>query len=203
VKIDLSPFKGAKALLFDLDGTLADTMPIHLEAWRQTGLHFGVHISDQMIIDLGGTPTYEVAIILNEKNKWNLDPEAVQNMKRENYHRIKDASGKIRPIDFVYEFAKANRFKYPMAIGTGSIRSTAIESIDDMKVGDWFGAVITADDVINAKPHPETYLRCADILGIAPEFCQVYEDGPMGIEAALAGGMHVIDILSGKNHCPA
>lgn len=202
MNIDLTPFKGAKALLFDLDGTLADTMPIHLEAWRLTGHHFGVLVTDQMIIDLAGTPTFEVAVILNEKNNWNLDPDLVQQMKREQYHRIKDAAGKINPIQFVYDFAKLNRQKYPMAVGTGSIRSTAIESIQDLKVEDWFGAVITADDVINAKPHPETYLSCAEILGVDPRHCQVYEDGPMGIEAALAAGMHVLDILSGKQHKP-
>jgi len=199
----LIPSENIRALIFDLDGTIADTMPTHLTSWRMLGEHFGVPITDKMINDLAGTPTPEVAIALNEQFGWTLDPDKVQHMKNVTYAQVKKQSGPVQPIQKVYDFAAAYRGKLPMSIGTGSNRANADAALDDMGITAWFKTVVTAEDVTNGKPHPETFLACAEAMNVPPQYCQVYEDGPSGIDAALAAGMRVVNIETQELHLPA
>jgi len=192
----LIPPNSCKALIFDLDGTLADTMPLHLLSWRMVGEKYGFPITDQMINDRAGTPTLQVAKDLNEDFNWTLDPEAVYIDKNAIYEELLQSNRPIQPIPSVYQLAASLRNKIPMAIGTGSTRTDAILALEDMGVSDWFPIMVTADDVENGKPHPETYLRCAEGLQIDPKLCVVYEDGPKGIEAALNAGMSAVNIIT-------
>lgn len=190
----LLPDDDIEALIFDLDGTLADTMPNHLTSWRMLGEYFGVPITDKMINDLAGTPTPEVALALNAQFGWSLDPVEVQKMKNSIYEKVKNAAGAIQPIKDVYELAKHYRGRLPLAIGTGSTRANAEAALHDMGVAAWFEVMVTAEDVSIGKPHPETFLRCAEAINIAPSKCLLYEDGPSGIDAGLRAGMKVINI---------
>lgn len=194
MKQHLHPSSNIKGLIFDLDGTLADTMPMHIDAWIKAGEHYGVHITSKMIVDRAGTPTIEVVQQLNQAFNWSLNPLAFRKVKTEVYLKLKKARGKIQPIREVVDIASTYKGVLPMAIGTGSIRSNATIAIQELAIGDWFKGVITAEDVIHPKPHPETFLKCASIIGIDPKNCLVYEDGIMGIEAALAGGMTAVNI---------
>lgn len=190
----LLPQPHIKGLIFDLDGTLADTMPIHLKAWSAAGQLYGVDITDKMINDRAGTPTIQVIEQLNELNNWTIDPTEFRWKKNELYLSIKEQAGKVQPIDAVVEIARKYKGVLPMAVGTGSIRSNALSALNDLGITDWFETVVTADDVALHKPHPDTFLEGAKAIGISPKDCLVYEDGPMGIEAALAGGMSVVNI---------
>jgi len=182
-----------QALIFDLDGTLADTMPVHLVAWMEAAKAHDAPITEQMILDRTGMPTRRVAQQLNMDYGWSLDPDSVKAAKDEAYFRLKPQMG-VKPITAVYEIAKSARGKMPMAIGTGSTHKSAMDTLTTLGVVDWFGAIITADDVTEHKPHPETYLKCAELLKVDPAVCVVFEDGAYGIQAAHAAGMHAIDV---------
>lgn len=185
--------KHIQALVFDLDGTLADTMPIHIKAWQAAGEKYGVAITEEMINRTAGRPTIAVVDILNEENGWELVPLEIKQAKDVAYEVIKLEFG-VSPIRPVFELAKANLGKLPMAIGTGSTRPRTEDTLSALGIRDWFGAIVTADDVANFKPAPDTYLQCAEGLGIAPENCLVFEDAIFGIQAAQRAGMEWVDV---------
>ncbi len=190
----LIPSSNIKGLIFDLDGTLADTMPLHIDAWFATGETYGVNITAQMVEERAGTPTIQVIQQLNELYNWDIDPSEFREKKNSVYLDLKKNNGKIQPVQRVVDIAGSFHGKLPMAIGTGSIRYNASMALKDLEIGDWFEAMYTADDVINPKPHPETFLKCAEHIKIDPKDCLVYEDGPSGITAALAAGMTVVNV---------
>jgi beta-phosphoglucomutase family hydrolase len=183
-----------QGLIFDLDGTLADTMPIHIQAWKAAGKLYGLSIDEELIMSMAGMPTVSVVPVLNKKLGWDLDPVEFRFHKNEAYYRIKDEIGKVKPIVPIVEIAKAHYQRLPMAVGTGSSYKNAIISLDDLGITHWFKGVVGADNIQNPKPAPDTFLKCAEIIDIDPRECLVFEDGPMGIEAAKAAGMEVIDV---------
>ena len=183
-----------QGLIFDLDGTLADTMPIHIQAWQAAGRLYGVEITEAMVMKYAGSPTLEVVPKFNQEFGWDLDPTKVRFHKNEAYYQIKADLGKIRPITKVVNIAEEYRGKLPMAVGTGSTRENALVSLNDLGITDWFEGLVGANDINNPKPAPDTFLRCAEIIQKPPQKCLVFEDGAMGIEAALAAGMEVVDI---------
>lgn len=184
---------GVQALIFDLDGTLADTMPVHIAAWKLAAANFGYEVEDQMIYDRSGMPTVKVAELLNRDFGWSLDPGLVKQAKDIAYHELKPQIG-VKPIQPIFEIAQNHRGKMPMAIGTGSTRPNAENTLITLGIMDWFDAVVTANDVENHKPHPETYLRCAELLNIDPKDCVVFEDADFGVEAGKRAGMQIIDV---------
>lgn len=181
-----------KGLIFDLDGTLADTMPSHIEAWAMTGRHYGVEITSDMINALAGAPSMEVISVLNEKFGWEINPGEGKKIKSEFYVALLDQLERIEPIHEVFELVNHFNGKLPMAIGTGSSSINAERVIRALGLQDIITVVVSADDVIHPKPHPETFLTCAQRLNLKPEDCLVFEDGPMGIQAAIAAGMRVL-----------
>ncbi|MCB0839139.1 MAG: HAD-IA family hydrolase [Bacteroidetes bacterium] len=183
-----------RGLIFDLDGTLADTMPIHVQAWAEAGKLYGLTITGDMILPMAGMPTVAVVPELNKTFDWNLDPVEFRHHKNEAYYRIKADLGKVRPISHIVKIAESYKDNLPMAVGTGSSHENAIVSLNDLGITHWFKGVVGADDIQNPKPAPDTFLKCADMIKVHPRNCLVFEDGPMGIEAAKAAGMQVIDI---------
>ena len=183
-----------KALIFDLDGTLADTIPLHLKAWQSAGEELGFYITDQMIMDHSGTPTVIVAEILGKEYNWNADPKQIAEAKMHFYREHKTKHGKIKAIQPILEIAKKYHGILPLGIGTGSTRNGAMKSLDDISATHLFDTIITASDVKNPKPHPETFSRSADHFGLANHQCIVFEDGAAGIKAAIAGGFNLIDV---------
>ncbi|MEO0895446.1 MAG: beta-phosphoglucomutase family hydrolase [Bacteroidota bacterium] len=182
-----------KGIIFDLDGTLADTMPVHVAAWALVGDAFGVTVEPQMIYDRSGMPTVKVTELLNQDYGWDLDPGLVKQAKDKAYKEIKPQMG-VGLIQPIFEVAKAYKGKLPMSIGTGSTRINAENTLLHLGIMDWFDPIITANDVTNHKPHPETYLKCAELMGLKPKDCIVFEDAEFGIKAALDAGMQVIDV---------
>ncbi len=199
-KIMIHP--GTRGLIFDLDGTLADTMGLHVSAWEIAGRHFGVDIDGSEIYKLAGIPTQPIVEIFNERYGWSLDPVAFEEKKDEAYLQVKEDAGQIKPVQRVLDIAHAHRDVLPMAVGTGSIREDAEMALSDMGITSWFRGLVTADDVERPKPDPETFVRCAEIIDIDPQYCQVFEDGPKGIEAALSAGMVALNIVTWEMHLP-
>ena len=185
-----------KALIFDLDGTLVDNMPLHIEAWVQSGKDFNIGITAQMIIDNAGIPTRQLITKLSTENEWNVNGEEFTLYKQAKYRSIKADSGPIKRIDEIIEIADYYKDILPMTIGTGSSRQNALSALEDAGILSWFSLVVAADDVDHPKPHPEVFLKGAKLLGLSPSEILVIEDSAKGLEAAVNGGFYTLGIGS-------
>ncbi len=181
----------AKALIFDVDGTLVNSMPLHYKAWQEVGKKYGFHFPEKLFYELAGVPTPGISKVIVEKLNLPHDIIKLGEEKEETYISMID---EIRPIEEVVEIAKAYYGKLPLAAGTGSPRVNAIKTIQAIDIYDLFEVLITYEDVENPKPAPDTFLKCAEYLHVEPQFCQVFEDGDPGLEAASRAGMIVTNI---------
>lgn len=184
--------QGVEALIFDLDGTLADTMPLHIIAWEETGRYLKVPITETLINEYAGAPSHVVLQNLNQRFGWEVDPEVGRKMKAERYYEILDERGGVEPIKPVYSLMEYMYGKFPMAVGTGSSAYSANKVMGLIGAHKYIDVVVSADDVDQHKPDPATFLKCAEGMGVAPEKCLVFEDGAMGVLAAQNAGMPVI-----------
>ena len=184
-------FPDTKALIFDLDGTLADTMPIHLEAWKKTGKLEGFTFTDEQFWATAGVPSFKILEDLNEQFGLTMDPWKVTEKKEDIFLDLLD---KVQPIQPVVDIVHTYHGKLPMAVGTGGIIKIATFLLETLKIDSFFEILVTSEDVSRYKPHPETFLKCAEHMGVDPQLCQVFEDGDPGIKAAKDGGMQVVDV---------
>lgn len=180
-----------KGLIFDLDGTIADTMPIHFIAWRNAAARYGIDFTTELFEQLAGIPLYKTVEKLNELFNKNIDPKEMGDAKEKEYE---ENMGKASPIEPVMEVIKKYHGKLPMAIGTGGNRDLSLKAMRLTGVDQYINKMVSADEVENHKPHPETFLKCAELIGVKPEDCMVFEDGVLGIQAAQKAGMKVVDV---------
>ncbi len=181
----------AKALIFDLDGTLVDSMPLHYKAWKEVLSTQGIDFSEDEFYAFAGIPAETIFGLLNEKYGTTFDPGPMTRIKEQLYL---DNLSEIRKIDVVVEIAENYYGKLPMAIGTGSPKKDSLKVVQMLGMEHLFEILISKNDVSKGKPHPETFLKCAEHLGIEPQFCQVFEDGDPGIVAAKEAGMFYTDV---------
>lgn len=180
-----------KAFIFDIDGTLADTMPLHYEAWEEVGKKHRFTMPKSFFYDMAGLPSRSIILNLNEKYGYRLDPDFITLEKENAVIEKLNKSKPIRPIvDLVYEYHN----KLPMSLGTGGKRKFAKIVIEAIGLTSYFEILVSSEDVEKYKPFPDTFLKCAQLMGIAPENCLVFEDGEFGIEAARRAGMMCVDI---------
>lgn len=180
-----------KALIFDMDGTLADTMPAHYVAWRETMARYGIEFSEDRFYALGGVPTKSIVSLLAHEAGLTLDSHAVAIEKEEEFLRVIDTIGPVPPV---VEIAAMHRGKLPMAIATGAMRLILDRVLRQLEITDWFQATVTAEETERHKPEPDVFLEAARRLDVSPAHCRVYEDTDPGIEAARRAGMQVVDI---------
>ena len=182
-----------RALIFDCDGTLADSMPVHWTAWNATLKNHQLdHLMDHArFVSLGGVPAMQILEMLGRESGRELDARAIMLEKYESYFLHADG---IQPIALTVELARANKGKLPMAVATGSTRQGVTRTLKAIGMTDFFDAVVCAEDVEHPKPHPETFLRCAELLGVEPAACLAFEDALPGLASARAAGMEVIDV---------
>lgn len=176
----------AKALIFDLDGTLADTMPVHFWAYKNILSTYGIDFTPELFATLAGIPAVGTIEKLNEMFGTKMNPEEVGHFKETEYEKIMH---KMKAVEPVVELAKQYHGKLPMSIGTGGYYRLAWKTVDILDLRQYFDILVSAEDIQNPKPHPDTFLLCAEKMGVAPEFCQVFEDGEPGMQAAKAAGM--------------
>lgn len=185
--------KEAKGLIFDLDGTLVNTMPFHFEAWQDAARQFGMDMTKEFLQNHMGSSAKVIAKKLLELyNKQNeVDTELLLATK---YQNFKNLVPKLTPIHEVFDIVKEYHGKIPMAIGTGGSRKSVELTLEQTGVGQYFDVLICADDVDNHKPAPDTFLKCANEIGVNPNDCEVFEDGDLGLQAAETAGMIATDV---------
>jgi beta-phosphoglucomutase family hydrolase len=181
----------AKALIFDLDGTIANTMPNHFISWRKAVSPYGIDFNATLFMELTGMPRTATIEKLNEMFGTKMNPEIVGKVKEDHFKTLVNLTVEI---EMVTDVIRKYHSVLPMSIGTGSTKNGAKKTLEVIGFENYFDIVITADDIINHKPHPETFLKCAELMGIKPQDCVVFEDGILGINAAQEAGMMVIDV---------
>jgi beta-phosphoglucomutase family hydrolase len=186
--------------IFDLDGTLIDTMPIHYRAWADAMRHRGLTeaLDEDYFYALGGVPSLQVADLLAAKHGIVIEsPHQVAEHKEELY-RARLRTEAIAEIAPVVAFARRIALTHPVAIATGGTPDVALPSLKAAGLDNLFNVIVTPLDVApgRGKPHPDMFLEAARRLGVAPEKCLVFEDAEPGIRAALAAGMTVVRVES-------
>lgn len=193
MRYDIKP--GIKGLIFDLDGTLADTMPYHFKGWKIACKKFGAEIDTEFLRKHTGSPGWLIADEIIKK--CNLDGTVtIDQIVEEKLTEFYKDQPKVKPILPVVEIVKKYYGILPMAVGTGGHREAVERTLEITGLRKYFDIIITANDVDNFKPHPETFLKCAGLMNIDPKFIEVFEDGDLGLEAALEAGMTPTDVRS-------
>ncbi len=187
----------AKGLIFDMDGTLSDSLPVHLATWNAIGKKYGFNFDPEILTELTGRPTIEFAKRVIEQYGVSETPENLVKQKQESFWELAHL---LTPIEEVVSIVKNYYGKLPLALGTGASKKSAEVQLKALKLEKYFDAVVSANDVTRHKPEPETFLECARQIGIEPRFCQVFEDGDLGIAAAKKAGMFVTDIRKHINY---
>jgi len=181
----------AQALIFDIDGTLADTMPLHFMAWMEASRRHGFPFDENVFEQTAGMPALKILETIASKHHLVLDQVAVTLDKEADFERLLP---QVKPILPVVEVAKSCFGKLPMALGTGGSREMAWKTIDAAGLRPWFDILVSSEDVARHKPEPDTFLECARRMGVEPTRCQVFEDADLGLEAARRAGMIPFDV---------
>ncbi len=183
--------KGPQGFIFDLDGTLANSMPVHLAAWQAVGDYHGFEYTKDDLDRYAGMSGGEIVRIINEKQNLNLDPDEITSQKEA--HFLKNLN-KVEPIEPVMRLLARYANQVPVSVGTGSFRRVALPILEAIGLSDSVKTLVTADDVDKHKPEPDTFLKCAELMGVEPEDCLVFEDAELGFQAAKNAGMQYIDV---------
>ena len=181
----------AKGLIFDIDGTICDTMPVHFIAWRQTAAEHGIDFTPELFLEVTGIPALQTSQYLKAKFGGDFDEIEFTRVKEERYEQNMH---KAKPIAPVIKIIRENKGKLPMACGTGGSQYLAWKTLEISGVKDCFEYVVAAEDVINHKPSPDTFLKAAELIGVQPSDCEVFEDGQLGLQAAEFAGMMCVDV---------
>jgi beta-phosphoglucomutase-like phosphatase (HAD superfamily) len=180
-----------KGLIFDCDGTLVDSMPLHMRAWENAIMSMGGCWDQVFFISKKGMPEEDIVALYNVNFAAALDPLETVKAKHRFFHAH---ATEFKPIPSVLEVVRKYHGVLPMAIASGGVRENVDLELEALHVRGFFKAVLTADDNIRPKPAPDIFLEAARRLGVRPQFCQVFEDGDLGLEAARAAGMLPTDV---------
>ena len=187
-----TPPAGTAGLIFDCDGTLADTMPAHYKAWTAMLDRFAIPFPEPRFYAMGGMPTATIIRALAADAGVNVtDVDAMVLEKEQGFLAHLDAVTAVAPV---LAIAAAFRGTLPIAVASGGYRDTITRTLDRLNVRDWFDAVVTAEDTPRHKPEPDVFLEAARRLGVEAAKCVVFEDTDIGLEAARRAGMASVDV---------
>lgn len=179
------------ALIFDCDGTLADTMPAHYLAWLAALKPHGVGFDEDRFYAMGGWPTWKVAETLFAEVGQSHDLDSFVIRKEAAFE---DFLPQIQAIDPVVNLARRYHGRLPLAVATGGLRSVCTRILETIEVLPLFETMVTCEDVADHKPHPEVYLEAARRLKTPAARCLAFEDTDPGVQSATRAGMHCIDV---------
>jgi HAD superfamily hydrolase (TIGR01509 family) len=180
-----------RGLIFDCDGTLVDSMPLHMKAWEQVITSQGGPWDYDFFFSSKGTPEKKIVALFNERFRRTLDPDKTVKIKHEYFRAHLE---ELKPIPHVVEIVRKCAGSLPMAVASGGTRKNVDLQLDIIQLREFFKVILSADDDVRPKPAPDIFLEAARRLGVPPEFCQVFEDGDLGLEAARAAGMLPTDV---------
>lgn len=179
------------AYLFDCDGTIVDSMPLHYKAWKQVLGEWNCEFSEERFYAWGGMPIVQIISTLNAEFGLSMPVEVVAKRKEGLYFK---RLHELQPVPEVVEHILDQHGKIPFAVVSGSTRDSVEASLNTLGLLDRFDAFVCAGDYRRGKPHPDGFLLAAEKLGVTPTSCLVFEDTDMGIEAATAAGMKSVRV---------
>lgn len=176
------------AAIFDCDGTLVDSMPLHHAAWRAAfeRYHAPFEFTWDLFMRRAGMTLERTVEELNIEFRCDLPPGQVADAEREEYQRRAD---QVAPIEHVVRFAREVARHHPVAVASGSTRASVEHALGRIGLLDCVRTIVAAGDVREGKPSPEAFLLAASTLSVPPARCLVLEDGEVGLEAARRAGM--------------
>jgi HAD superfamily hydrolase (TIGR01509 family) len=174
------------AYLFDCDGTIADSMPLHYIAWKKALSEWNCSFEEPLFYAWGGRPIVEIIATLNQDHGLNMPVEAVAQRKERFYVELLP---ELTAVPEVLEHIEAQHGRIPFAVVSGSTRESVTASLTALNILDRFDTLVCAGDYAKSKPAPDAFLLAAARLGVVPDACLVFEDTKMGIQAATAAGM--------------
>jgi len=180
-----------QGLIFDCDGTLADTMPLHWKAWQTVLQRHSLRLPEDRFYALGGVPSRDILKMLASEQGRTLDPHSVAKEKEAAYLPYLP---QVAPIQLVVQIALDHSGKIPLAVASGGSRPIIERVLEQLRIRHLFQAVVTNEDVQRQKPAPDIFLEAARRIGVPPQRCRAYEDTDLGLEAIRAAGMEAIDV---------
>jgi beta-phosphoglucomutase family hydrolase len=180
-----------KGLVFDCDGTIADTMPAHYRAWVEALGEHGVEFPEALFYEMGGIPTAKIVEILNERHGHNMPVMETALYKEKLFERT---IAEVLPVQPVVNVIREYHGKLPMAVATGGFRHVCQKILSTLGLLDRFCAIVAAEDVTHGKPAPDVFLEAARRINVDPKLCMAFEDANLGVESATAAGMLVVDV---------
>lgn len=194
VRID-DLLKRYDGFVFDMDGTIVDSMPLHLAGWERASEIFNFHYNPDWFYNLGGVPSRKIAELIEKEQQISLDIDAVTRAKSEYFLTVID---RVTPFPAMKTLVHELAAHCPLAIGTGSIRKNAETMLQHAGLRQYFQTLTTADDVVHHKPNPDTFLLSAAKMDLKPSNCLVFEDTEIGLETAKNAGMDCVLIVNGE-----
>ena len=189
MKLEIHP--QAKALIFDLDGTLSDSLPVHIATWHVVCGKLNCTFDERILVEMTGMATISFAERIKKENSLMVTAQEIVSLKQQEFWKN---INHIKPHVAVMNLMKSAHGKIPMAVGTGASRQSAMLQMKELEIDHFFDIIVTADDVDRHKPEPDTFLKCAQLLNVEPQYCQVFEDGELGMLAARTAGMLLTDV---------
>jgi beta-phosphoglucomutase family hydrolase len=180
-----------QGIIFDCDGTLADTMPLHWRAWQAIAERHRIQFSEERCYALGGVPSRDIVRLLSVEQGLGLDALAVAREKEAEYLPL---IAQVEPINSVVGVAREHFGQIPLAVASGGTHRIIGQVLDHLGIRQLFQAIVTSEDVIHQKPAPDIFLEAARRLGVPPQLCRAYEDTDIGLQAIRAAGMEAVDV---------
>lgn len=185
------PIRDYQAIIFDCDGTLTDSMPLHYVAWKHTMDRYGIEFPEERFYSLGGMPSDRIVQLLAGEQQREVDATRAAHEKEQFFVERIDL---LQPIEPVVAVARDFFNKIPMAVASGGFRPIILRQLRQIGCQDLFTTIVTAEDTTRHKPDPDVFLAAAERMQVAAGECLVYEDSDLGITAARRAGMEFIDV---------
>jgi beta-phosphoglucomutase family hydrolase len=185
------------AYIFDCDGTLADTMPLHYRAWRRLVEEYGSSFSEDLFYQLGGKPTEQILELLRDEHGLNVADTRSAAGRKEQY--FVEMIHQVAPIEPVVRIARQWHTVKPLAVVSGGFRRNVEMTLDAIGVRGLFNTVVCVEDYARGKPFPDPFLQAARLLNVPADECLVFEDSPLGLQAAKAAGMQCVLVPRGRS----
>jgi beta-phosphoglucomutase-like phosphatase (HAD superfamily) len=186
----LIPDREFGAYIFDCDGTLADTMPLHYRAWTRLVTELGGSFPEELFYESGGKPTVQILRMLRDEHGLKVDDVERAAERKETY--FLEMLPEVKPIEPVIAIARRWYGIKPLAVASGGVRTQIEQTLDALGIRSLFSAVVCVEDYARGKPFPDPFLEAAKRLNVIAADCVAFEDSPLGVQAAVAAGMECV-----------